>query len=58
MRISATVEVSNRLLPSMNMRQRRPEKSYLSIGYLPGQQQKVIILHQTLRNGIGIKYKV
>ncbi|CAH1401987.1 unnamed protein product [Nezara viridula] len=58
MRISASVEISNRLLPSLNLGNRRPEKSYLSIGYLPGQKEKVFILHQTIRNGHGVKYKV
>lgn len=56
MKISATVRVQNRLLPSLNLVDKRSQKSVLQIGKLS--KNEVYVLHQTLQNQVGQKYKV
>lgn len=56
MKISATVTVQNRLLPSLNLVGKRSQKSVLQIGKLSNNE--IYILHQTLQNQTGQKYKV
>lgn len=56
MKISGTVTVQNRLLPSLNLVGKRSQKSVLQIGKLS--KNEIYILHQTLQNHTGQKYKV
>lgn len=56
MKIPATVTVQNRLLASLNLAGKRSQKSVLQIGKLS--KNEIYILHQTLENQSGQKYKV
>ena len=56
MKLSATVTVQNRILPTLNLIGKRSQKSVLQIGKLS--KDEICILHQTSQNQRGQKYKV
>nr|CAD7589920.1 unnamed protein product [Timema genevievae] len=59
MKITGNILVSNRALPSLNISSKgRAQRSSLIIGRMPGKESEIFLLHQTVSNKSGTKYKV
>ncbi|XP_014251183.1 leucine-rich repeat protein 1 [Cimex lectularius] len=57
MRLTANVQIYNRVLPLLNFNQKRPERTLLVIGRMFGKGAVYIYL-QTRTNQVGVKYQV
>jgi hypothetical protein len=58
MKIFGSIEVCNRMLPSLNISGKRRSQSFLSIGKQPGTEAELFVFHQSAQNKLGTKYKV
>jgi hypothetical protein len=58
MKIFGSIEICNRVLPSLSISGKRRSQSFLSIGKQPGTEAELLIVHQSAQNKLGTKYKV